>query len=315
MPEIHAGIGCDLSKRDAMGKRVSSMKLPWVFARLLSFLLSNYQKSRLPGKYWFFEKTKDRFGRFLIEHRVATGRFWVPWDQWCFWLEFGPENYYLDEFIPFSEKINELVGEVDFVDLGADIGAVSLLVAGRCHNIRQIIAVEPNPNAYQILNKNLQSMALKTQSFQCAVSNFSGWATLAYEEKLGSDHEGFITMDNRGVIKVQSLDGLIDAADIELAENVVIKIDVEGQEGSTIEGAKSVISTAMNVILLLEIHPDVLKRDGISAEVLFEKAEEIREFKWLLPAQGNKEINRASPFFDQADLKQYDVIGVSIANQ
>jgi FkbM family methyltransferase len=288
------------------------MACPPFLQRLLSLLLSAYQKSDLPGKFWLYQKTKKRFGRFLIQHRVATGHFWVPLDQWCFWLEHGPENYYLHEFVPFAEQINALDGAVDFFDLGADIGAVSLLVASRCQNVRQIIAVEPNPNSYDILQKNLQDMAITTHAFPVAVSSFVGRAQLVCEDSLGSDHEGHLVPGQDGSTEVQTLDNLVNSSGIELSGNLVIKVDVEGQEVNALQGAQQTIASADNVVLLLEIHPEVLRRDGLNAEALFGAAENIRGFTWHVPGKNNLEVDRSIGFYEQVPYQQYDVIGLSV---
>lgn len=286
--------------------------LKQLLGQVISFFISAYQKSDLPGKFWFYSKTKGRMGRFLIQHRLKTGRFWVPWDQWCFWLEYGPENYYLDEFIPFTEVINTLEGDVSFFDLGADIGVVSALVAGRCSNIRQVVAVEPNPNSFGILKQNLQALSVPALALNCAVSNYCGRANLHFQNQLGSDHEGFITPQEEGNTQVFTLSQLVRDNALVLSENRVIKIDVEGQEINTIEGAAELITGAKQVVILLELHPEVLQRDGLSAESLFQAAEAIAPFEWFLPAQENRKVDRNKAFFSQFPEKQYDVIGVSM---
>ncbi|WP_233267313.1 hypothetical protein [Paraglaciecola sp. L3A3] len=50
---------------------------------------------------WF----RKRYANRLITHKINNKPFLVPVDEWCFWLEKGANNYYLDEFIPFFRRL------------------------------------------------------------------------------------------------------------------------------------------------------------------------------------------------------------------
>lgn len=287
------------------------MNVPNWLDWLLGGILSAYQKSDLPGKFWFYQHTKRRFGRLLIRHRVEYGNFWVPWDQWCFWLEHGPCNYYLDDFNPLANEISSQPAPVDFIDLGADIGVVSQLMKSRCQNLRQVIAIEPNPSAFRILEKNLSAMPGTNLALRFAVSDCDGMAKLLRDEGLGSDHEGHIERDPNGDIPVRALDSVVSGMKLELSDNIAVKIDVEGQEVNTIKGMASTLKRANTVIMMIEIHPDVLARDGETPESILLAAESIRDFEWVVPVAGNKKIDRKRAFFEQFPEQQYDIIGVS----
>lgn len=266
----------------------------------------------LPGKYWLYQQTHISHRDRLIRYNVSGAEFNIPWDQWCFWQNFGPENYYLDEMLPFFDQLNTTLNSFDFFDLGADVGVVSALVNKHCSKLKNIYAFEPNPKTHQVLTDNLRNIDNKHKAFNKAVSNINGTCQFVFEQDKGSDHEGFINVDDQGNTKVVSVDQLIVDESLKTSEDIALKVDVEGQEINALIGAKQLITHANKVVLLLELHPDVLIRDNEQAEDIFLAAENIRQFNWYVPLLGNVQVDRARPFFEQFPHQQYDVIAVSV---
>jgi len=282
-------------------------KLP----KLLNYMVRFSQCNEVPGKYRFYEATKHKFNRSLITYNIKGSEFSIPWDQWCFWKNYGPENYYLEEILPFTQALNDQFDYFDFIDLGADVGVVSALVNKYCIALNNIIALEPNPTVFNVLKQNLLNISARHLAFKSAVSNFDGYGQFSFQSEQGSDHEGHLVNNSTGKTEVTTLDSLIDKHGIVLAKNLAIKIDVEGQEKAMFSGAKNTIKKADKVIVLLELHPEVLTRDKQTAEDLFREAEKIRSFKWLVPIQDNKPVNRSLNFYDQFPVQQYDIIGIA----
>ena len=280
-------------------------KFPAFINRFLVYLQLNDVK----GKYGFYLLTAKVFRRFVIEHKVNNQPFFVPYDQWCFWKNYGPNNYYLDEMLPFTQMINESLSSFDFIDLGADIGTVSGLIKTHCPKLNPIIAVEPNPTSYHILKNNHQR---NSHLFNCAVSDFEGHCQFNFQLDQGSDHEGHIDPTQQGDTEIKTLDALL--SNLAINEHLVIKIDVEGQEKAVFRGAHQTIKTAKKLLLLLELHPDTLSRDNLTPEDIFIEAESIADIEWFVPLLNNKKIDRNEIFFQQFPLQQYDVIGLITNN-
>ncbi|MEI8648948.1 FkbM family methyltransferase [Paraglaciecola sp. Hal342] len=265
------------------------------------------------GKHHFYLWMSAHFPQKLIRYKVKGRFFSVPLTELCFWLERGPNNYYLEEFGPFCDLLSDLDGPFTLLDLGADIGTVSSLVASRCTNLSNIIAFEPNPNSFTVLEQNFSRFDVDVIALNSAVSDFNGKADLEADISRANDHEGQIIKADTGAIDVVRLDSWFDSnPHVTLCDIIVVKIDVEGQEQQVIAGGNHIFTHARIVILLLEIHPEVLMKTNTTAEELFSQAESLRAFDWYVPkVSRDKKVDRTTAFFKQYEVKQYDVIGIS----
>lgn len=284
------------------------------FPNWLNRIFKWTQLHNFKGKYHLYKwGCQSPLKRYLIKHTIDKKNFYVPWDQWCFWLEKGPTNYYPEDIQPFTQQINKLKGTTCLLDLGADIGVVSRLISQACPSISLIIALEPNPKAFKILELNFAPLK-KSICLNQAIADFEGSTQFLADKNLLSDHEGHINPNMPGNTKVTTLDALyqqyLESLNI---NNLAIKIDVEGQEKAVFKGAQHAISNTQNVLVLIEIHPGVLARDNISAEDIFTQAEKIRPFTWLVQSAESKLslVDRKQSFFQQFKNRQYDVIGIA----
>jgi FkbM family methyltransferase len=273
------------------------------------------QKKEWRGKHRLFLWLSKHFANKVITHKIDNRLFCVPVGEWCFWLEKGPENYYLEEFLPFCDVLNHLNAPFTLFDLGADIGTVSSLVAVHCKNLKNVVAFEPNPKSFEVLNANLGNLNQPVKCVKSAVSNFDGFATFHADTDRLNDHEGYIDNSGEGDTVVTSLDNWQTRQKVQndflLEKTLVLKIDVEGQEIQLLDGAKELIKNALKVIILIEVHPEVLARTNHTPDDLFATAEQCREFSWIVPLHANKPVNRDLSFFEQVPIGQYDIIGIS----
>lgn len=282
-----------------------------VFPAGINYLLRRWQNSNLPGKYRLYRWLAKHRSRYVIQHPLGKGYFSVPVDEWCYWTERGPGNYYLDEFIPFFQAINRTKIAFDFFDLGADIGTVSALVTHHCQSLQRIIAFEPNGNSFELLCDNLKALDIEHFAENQAVSDFNGSANFIADSTRSNDHEGYIDTCTTGETPVITVDSWLQQNPTPASPLCVIKIDVEGQEQQVLEGARQLIQNSEQLILLLEFHPDVLERTGETPEDLMAAAEALRSFDWYLPLRQNQQIDRTQPFYAQYPKQQYDVIGIA----
>jgi len=286
------------------------------FFSWLNFVLVILQKKDWRGKHRLYMWLSKYFANKVIIHKIDNRLFCVPVCEWCFWLGKGPENYYLDEFLPFCDVLNSLNTPFTLFDLGADIGTVSSLVAVHCGNLKNVVAFEPNPKSFDVLTANLNNLIQPTMCIQAAVSNFEGFAIFHADPDRLNDHEGYIDskIESSGTV-VMSLDNWQAMQKVQgdylLEKTIALKIDVEGQEIQLLRGAHALIKNAQKVIILIEVHPQVLARTNHTPDDLFTTAELCRNFNWTVPLYGNTPVDRSLSFFEQVPMGQYDIIGIS----
>jgi FkbM family methyltransferase len=289
------------------------------FPAYLNYVLVLLQKKDWRGKHRFYVWLSKHFANKVIIHNIDNRPFYVPVGEWCFWLEKGPENYYLDEFLPFCDVLNNLDTPFTLFDLGADIGTVSSLVAVHCAKLKNVLAFEPNPKSFEVLSANLDNFSQPAKCIKAAVSDFDGFATFYADSDRLNDHEGYIDSNaesiGAGGTVVTSLDNWQAMQkvpdDFSLEKTLALKIDVEGQEIQLLLGAQALIKNAEKVIILIEVHPQVLARTNHTPDDLFATAEQCREFDWTVPLYENTPVNRNLSFFEQVPMGQYDIIGIS----
>jgi FkbM family methyltransferase len=154
-------------------------------------------------------------------------------------------------------------GEGPILDVGANIGLVSLLLARRFPD-RVIHAFEPNPTTFETLEANIaRNGANKVLCHRYAVS----------------DADGTVMFDNdpiaRGTASI-SRDGSRHAAEVPaitldsfVAKHAIssiglLKIDVEGYETLVFRGAKHVLNE-IRPSIYFEVCPDLTERAGFGA--------------------------------------------------
>lgn len=145
------------------------------------------------------------------------------------------------------EPIRLLVKPGDFaVDLGANVGWYSVLLASLVGENGRVYAVEPIPETFILLSSVIQKLGLKNiELFNCAVSDKVGTAVMEipkhdygganfYMARIVVGGSSDRVLD-RLQVPLRSVDSLISG---ELARSVTfIKCDVEGHELAVIKGA------------------------------------------------------------------------------
>lgn len=147
-----------------------------------------------------------------------------------------------------------------FVDAGANKGDFTLLAAKMLGNSGMVIAFEPEPQNFDWLRKSIGLNGYTNITiYQAALSDKNGAAELYLGVKSGwhSLIKGQVDRD-RGVITVpiRMLDDILDLPGAE-GRPCMIKIDVEGAELNVLRGAAGLLSRGSDVILLIDIHPDL----------------------------------------------------------
>lgn len=148
-----------------------------------------------------------------------------------------------------NEIISRLLRPGDIaIDIGANIGIMTSLMARRAGPTGAVYAFEPHPDTRRHLEANIDSWAATclpiapVTVIPSAVSDQSGFSTLVEPDQF-SRNSGIATLQQVGSSKVNKQTSRIDVSTIkfdEWAENLheirLVKIDVEGHEDSVLKG-------------------------------------------------------------------------------
>src|SRR5436305_9040273 len=133
---------------------------PWYW-RLAVFLVRNNYRGG-----WRLLEITQRLGllRKLVRIPVPGGSLDVPLHRECneWWDESYVANYETAFVEALAEEARSLPRPVEFVDCGADIGTLSVLVAARFPHFRRVTAFEPNAEAVPFLRSNLARLPMPT---------------------------------------------------------------------------------------------------------------------------------------------------------
>jgi FkbM family methyltransferase len=123
------------------------------------------------------------------------------------------------------------------VDLGANIGLISLVASRIVGSIGFVYSFEPHPRTYRFLLGNIDhNQAANVRSFNYALGNKDGDCTFTDQRCDDGNH---IIFGKEGIsVPVRKLDTLLPG----IGRVHLLKIDVEGFEKFAFEGAKRVLS-------------------------------------------------------------------------
>ena len=146
------------------------------------------------------------------------------------------------------------------IDVGAFIGDTALTMAKHVGPDGVVLAIEPNPEAYECLKYNMEHsevMSLNTFTINKAVGPAEGEpATLMKDDNAGAS---WLSRHGSGGIYTDTLDNMIRHC--AFASVSFIKIDVEGWEVEVLKSAQRILATH-KPDLLIEVNHNALARQG-----------------------------------------------------
>ena len=203
-----------------------------------------------------------------------------------------------------TDTINAFPQPATWIDCGADIGVLTALVAAGCRQLKEIIALEPNPVPFPYLQRNLAQLPFSGRAIASAVADFCGRVTLAYSPKDPSDHSRFLAADDNGELDVIRIDDL----GIAPGQPVALKIDVEGGELAVLRGAQHTLASASAWVVALEAHRDVFRRTGIDPCECIRFLAGIGRGKALVAEQPEINLDAERSYFEQVDERITNVV-------
>jgi FkbM family methyltransferase len=148
-----------------------------------------------------------------------------------------------------------------FVDIGAHVGYFSRLAAPLVGAGGRVLAFEPNPRNFELLQANVRNRGLENVScFPWAVGAENGSANLYLSDENSGDHRIVPAEDSRETVEVRvvALDSVAEVA----APLHAVKIDVQGTEEAAVRGMERLLASSPDVFLMLEFWPHGISRAG-----------------------------------------------------
>lgn len=170
-----------------------------------------------------------------------------------------------------------------FIDIGANIGQLTLTGAEKVGENGKIISIEPHPKIFSFLVRNIGLNKFKNvKAYNVAIGDNEDES---FFSDIRSDDQNFITQNGPIKVSVKRLDSLFLIDKIEL-----LKIDTEGYELFVLEGASGILPKTEAIYI--EIYQANFERYGYQIKdlVVFLLNHNFRVFKFL-SKDNLKEIN------------------------
>ena len=152
------------------------------------------------------------------------------------------------------------------VDVGANVGLYSLLLAQLTGKSGRVYSFEPEPNLFATFAGNCATnLADNVVPFQCALGASKGRSAFrrsslnSGNNSLGENSAGADCVE----VEVARLDDVLPVRTVDL-----IKLDVQGHELAALKGMTDVLASSPNVLLLFEFWPAGLRAAGTTPEEL-----------------------------------------------
>jgi FkbM family methyltransferase len=159
--------------------------------------------------------------------------------------------------------VQALLEPNDFaVDIGANVGALTLAMARSVAPAGRVLAIEPTPRTVALL-KQASAMAGLDRIIrveECAAGKADGKALLSVGDT--SRRNSLVPLERAGGIEVQvrSLDEILPGGELP----ALVKIDVEGFELEVWRGMERILREAPNLAVIVDLDPDRVRRSDMT---------------------------------------------------
>ena len=226
-------------------------------------------------------------------------------------LDYGVESslYYTGTYEKGTLHImKQLLREGDtFVDVGANIGLMSVYASRIVKQSGKVYAYEPHPETREILMENIKI----NQAYNIHVSPFAVGSqknkSMLYDSpdhNRGAASIAEIDLSAHGyVVNIVTLSEQLDKQDIRL-----IKIDVEGYELEALKGAVQIISRENPPVLIIECSELRKNTFGPKTTPLYDFLKSVNRYRVFKAKRGKERISRLLEVKHASDLPEHDNI-------
>ncbi len=197
----------------------------------------------------------------------GAGRVRVPVTAGGFRLSIRAFSY--DDLLVISSRYEACIADLlpprgtVAVDAGAFIGLYALRYARAVQSEGRVIAVEPHPASFRLLERNVRRNGLSNVTcLEAALGCEQGEAWLAHQEETST--ASLVRPQKRSIrVPLEPLDAVLKREGVD--QIALLKIDVEGAELDVLKGAAETLARSPAVRLIVEVHdppPDCEPRSG-----------------------------------------------------
>jgi FkbM family methyltransferase len=151
-----------------------------------------------------------------------------------------------------------------FIDIGANVGYFTCVLARLAGPEGAVVAFEPEPNNLRLLQCNIALNGIRNASVEpVALGDADGTASLFIYKNSNQGRHSLVASAGMTQIEVpvRRLDDVLQTQERRFDGIDLIKIDVEGYEPFALAGAPESISKAR--ALALEFSPDLIRKTGL----------------------------------------------------
>ena len=171
-----------------------------------------------------------------------------------------------------TKLIKKIIHEGDVgIDLGANIGYFTILMANLVGTSGKIFSFEPAPQNFEILQKNIKQNHLENViSEQSAIGDIDGKIKLYLSNTNAGWHKVFPTQFVDYEVSDKNIDVKICSLDKEFIDKKIdfIKMDIEGYEWNAIKGGKKILEENHDVKLIFEFFPMALRANNVKPDTV-----------------------------------------------
>ena len=175
------------------------------------------------------------------------------------------------------------------LDIGANIGYFTLLLARQVGPTGRVFAFEPDPTNFGLLQRNVAANGYSNVSFvQRAVWSATGPLRLYLSDENKGDHRVYDSDDGRAALTIEAVrldDYFASLPDLRVD---VVKMDVQGSEAHALSGMRGLLGRRREATLVTEFWPAGLHRAGSSARGYLEALSDLGFRPYLVDERADR---------------------------